>query len=321
MSMGENNKHKKARTVLFYIALITMSLIRAISNYMFIVPNAFAPGGVSGIASILYNAVLPTGNNALIFWLDPGITIFILNIPLILWAFKSLNKKFAFNTMLAVLVFSCFMLLFSLTNFPVFKAETYESSIMLLASLAGGALSGVGLGFMLRMNISLGGTDIVGKAIYKKNPIVDVQWLIFLVDCIVVLASGLLGLRAMAAVSGAKGILVVVLSPIFYSFITLFLCSKVADLILTGLESSLIFNIITNQPENLAAEIIKRVKRGVTIIKGVGVYTNSDRNILICVVRKKQINTMKKIINELAPEAFVYIANAREVNGKGFRVL
>ena len=297
--------------------MILIAFVRALGTYVFIVPNGFAPGGVSGIASILYNVVLQFNEKLAISVFNPAVTVFVMNVPLIIWAFVGLDKKFAFNTFFVVTVFSVFMALFSAFDFPVFKGSTYESGIMLLASIAGGAIFGVCLGLMLKINTSLGGTDILGQLIYKKNPALDVPWIIFLCDCVIVLFSGVLGLFDISN-SGTVDIIVKILSPMLYSFISLFVCSKVAEVIQTGFESSMVFNIITDKPHELSERIVSQIHRGATIIRGEGVFTRQERNLVICVVRKKQYPGLKKLIFEVDPNAFMYITNTREVNGFGF---
>lgn len=313
-------KNKILNTLGFFGILLLLSFIRALATYMFVVPNAFAPGGVSGIASILYNFVGFYNPTLAEGWFNPAVTVFVLNVPLIIWAVKALDKTFAINTAFCVVFYAVFMGLFSLVKFPVFQASSGESSIMLLASLAGGAVSGISFGLMLRMNASIGGSDILGKVIYKKNPSLDVPWIIFLCDVVVVVASGALGILNIKNTTSTNQAIVAILAPVFYSFITMFTSAKIAEILQAGLESSLIFNIITNRPEEIGNRIIKELGRGVTVIRAEGFYTHAERDLLICVVHKKQINTMKKILKEIDPEAFVYINTAREVTGRGFKI-
>lgn len=301
-------------------ALVLFTFIRALGTYVFIIPNSFAPGGVSGIASIIYNIALKYDSALALSVFNPGFTVFVMNIPLILWSFKALDKSFAINTALCVGFFSAFMGMFSLIGFPQFVAHNYDSSIMLLASITGGVIMGLGMGAMLRMNMSMGGTDIIAKIIYKKRPFLNVQWLIFLCDCFVVVLSGVLGIINITDTDATQDILVKVLSPVLYSFISLFVCSKAADIILVGFESSVVFNIITSKPHEMGEAIVAQIKRGATVLRGEGIYTGAERTILICVVRRKQLLALKKLMKAIDPDSFSYITNAREVNGFGFHI-
>ena len=172
----------------FYLFLAVLAIVRALSAYIFIVPNGFAPSGITGLSSIIYNAVIKADLSLepwMEWFFDPSVTAMVLNIPLFIAAFVVLDKKFAFNTFFCVTVYAVFMAVFRVVDLPTYAVEQPESGYKLLASLAGGALAGLSLGFMLRYNTSLGGTDIIGKLIYAKNPVADVQWLIFMCDCVI----------------------------------------------------------------------------------------------------------------------------------------
>lgn len=311
-------KEKLIESSGFYSLLVLFSFLRAIGTYTFIIPNRFAPGGVSGIASIVHNLALAFSEDLAYSLFNPAVVVMILNIPLLIWAYKVLDKKFAFNTMLCVVTFSLFMGLFTLVGFPQFVAGHYDSGLMFLASLAGGTLTGITMGIMLRMNMSLGGTDIIAKIIYQKKPFINVPWLIFMCDCVVVVFSGILGLIEIKAGDGTQDILVKLLTPVLYSFITLFVTSKTADIVIVGMESSVVFNIVTSKPYEIGEAIVATIKRGATVLKGQGIYTMEERTILICVVSRKQIPALKKLIKEIDIKAFSYVTNAREVNGFGF---
>lgn len=302
----------------FYILLTVLAFVRALMQYVFIVPNGFAPGGITGISSILYNAILPYDAHLANTVFSPAVTSLVLNIPLLIVSFVVLNKKFAFNTLIVVSLFSGFMAIFSAVDFPQFIGSGMESGYMLLASLAAGVGTGICLGVMLKHNMSLGGTDILGRVIYKKNPFTDVQWIIFICDCVVVVAAGGLGFIGMDKNADATIILTAILSPMLYSFISLFMTSQMADVIQTGMQSSLVFNIISDEYIEIADRITTRMHRGVTVLTGVGHYTGKENKMLVCVVSKKQINTVKAIISECDPVAFVFITKTREVNGNGF---
>ena len=301
----------------FYLFLAALALVRALSAYVFIVPNGFAPSGITGLSSLLYNAVLPFNAHLADTVFNPAITALVLNIPLFIAAFVVLDKKFAFNTMFCVVVYSVFMGVFDIVDMPQYAAGT-DNGIKLLASLAGGALAGISLGFMLRYNTSLGGTDVIGKLIYAKSPISDVQWLIFMCDAVIVIASGGLGFIGLDMSHGTNVILTAVLSPIIFSFLSQLTTSQVADVLQSGFQSSLVFNIISDKHDEIAEHITREMHRGVTIMSGVGYYTGEEHKVLVCVVRRKQINTVKRIVQENDPAAFTFITKAREVKGNGF---
>ena len=275
----------------FYLFLAVLAIVRALSAYIFIVPNGFAPSGITGLSSIIYNAVIKADLSLepwMEWFFDPSVTAMVLNIPLFIAAFVVLDKKFAFNTFFCVTVYAVFMAVF------------------------------LSLGFMLRYNTSLGGTDVIGKLIYAKNPVADVQWLIFMCDCVIVIASGALGLIGEDLNRDATAIITAVVSPMIYSFLSQLTTSQVADVLQSGFQSSLVFNVISDKHNEIAEHITREMHRGVTLMNGVGYYTGEEHKVLVCVVRRKQINTVKRIIQECDPMAFTFITKAREVKGNGF---
>lgn len=301
--------------------IIILAFLRAFSTYVFIVPNGFAPGGIGGISSIIYNAVEPVNPQLANTLLDPGLTTFLMNIPVLILAFFFLDKKFAVNTLFVIVFYMSFMLLLnsSKVHCPRFVAD--DAGMKIIAALAGGAVTGFCLGVMLRTNMSMGGTDIIGKFIYKHNPSAGAQWWILICDCIVAMCSGILGilkLKDMPEIT-PDAALVEVLSPILYSFLSLIVSSITADVIQSGFQSSLVFNIITDKPDEIAKAISDKLHRGVTISKATGYYTHTEHEVLLCVVSKKQINVVKGIVHSIDPKSFTYITKANEVAGKGFR--
>ena len=315
------NKNDAVFTTKYSIMLVVLAFIRAFSTYVFVNPNGFAPGGLGGLASIIHFAITKSNDTKLLALasslFDPGILTILMNIPFLIVSFFVLNKRFAFNTTCVVLVYSGFMYLLGRVGCPQYDAEG-EYGLMLIAALAGGVLSGIGCGFMFRSNMSMGGTDIIGKIIYKHNPAAHAQYWILLCDCIVATSSGFIGLIGLDTSAGATAVMTSMLSPIFYSFISLFVLSKVSEFLEYGILASLVFTIITDRPDAIAKELSVKLHRGVTITKAIGYYTGKEHNVLVCVTSKKQINSVKAIVTACDPNAFMYITKAGEVSGKGF---
>jgi uncharacterized membrane-anchored protein YitT (DUF2179 family) len=322
---NENKKRKinikgndvKQFAKLFGILCI-LSFIRALSMHVFVFPNGFAPGGLTGIASIIYNAILPSNPELAHTWFTPAIVSFVLNIPLFIASFFMLNKRFCINTIITVGLVSLWLWLLEVVKCPVFKAENPESAYNILAAATGGVGTGISLGFLLKHNSSMGGTDIIGKLIYKKNPVAEVQWMIIGCDIVIVLASGILGAFNVDDWHNSQQVLTSILSPILYSAISLIVCAEVADIIQSGFKSSIVFNVISDKHNEIALAISEKLHRGVTMVHAHGWYTGIEHNMLVCVVRKKQINQVNDIIKACDPEAFVYITKAKDVSGKGF---
>lgn len=315
------DKNQTAFWLKLLALMVILSFMRSFSAYLFINPNGFAPGGVGGLSALIHLAAVDSPNatvrmlsNSLF---DPGIFTIIMNIPLIIAAFCVLDKKFAACTTVCVLLFSGMMYLLSAVGCPQFIANG-DYGLMLIAAIAGGACAGVSMGFMLRQDLSIGGTDIIGKIIYSHNPAAHTQWWITACDCCVALISGFLGISKINGSTDATAILTSLLSPVLFSFISLFTQSKVCDMVESGLLSSLVFTIITDKSDAIAHELSVQLHRGVTITKSVGYYTGKEHNVIICVTSKKQVNRVKDIVKACDPQAFMYITQAGEVSGKGF---
>ncbi|MCM1306459.1 MAG: YitT family protein [Bacteroides sp.] len=312
--------NKNAYSLFRYaLLLVLLASLRSITTYMFIVPNGFAPGGVSGISSILYNIVvlIEPNNPTLRTIFDPGITMLVLNIPFIIASFFVLGKKFAINTFFVVAVYSGLMFLLGAVDCPQFIAD--QAGYKILAALAGGSCAGFCLTFMLRHDMSMAGTDIVGKILHKHNPETGAQWWILICDCTVATCSGALGIISVVQNhTPANEAFLAVLSPILFSFIALITGSITTDIMQTGFQSSIVFNIITDKSDEIALAISERLHRGVTVSTAVGYFTKAEHKILTCIVTKRQITQVKAIIKECDPNAFTYLTKAHEVAGKGF---
>lgn len=173
----------------------------------------------------------------------------------------------------------------------------------MLAALIGGALYGTALALVLRINASTGGSDIIGAVIQQKYTATNISWFILAIDAVVIFVGGIV----------LKDFV-----PVMYSFVTLFVGSKATEAITNGFSTAISFSIITSKPEEMKDMIIEKLHRGVTMLKGIGGYTNEDRLMLICVVRKRQLSYFHKIMKEVDPHAFAFSSSTREVMGKGF---
>lgn len=299
------NADKKELT-LIYSFLIVAAIIRAMSYVVFAKPNMVAPGGITGLSTILSNYV-PALQSA------SGFMMFAFNFPLLVLAFIFLNKKFALYTIIETVLTSAFIALFELPqiNFPTFKGDVF------LAAICTGALNGFGLGLLLRANCSTGGNDIVGLLIQNKFPKVKVVWLILILDSTVAITAGLVK-QFVTPISGAPvgdG-----LATSIYSFIALFVNSYVAEKIQRGFVSSVKFEVVTEKKEEVGKVITETFHRSATMFEGYGMYTKKPRTMIVAVVRKREAVALKKKIMEIDPAAFFYVSNIHEIVGNGFMV-
>ena len=266
--------------------IVASAFFIALAYHVFIIPNGFAPGGVGGIATMIgYVLKIPA-----------SIFILALNLPLCLAVFFAVNKKTG-------AIISIFIILQSgmLQLIELFAAELiYKADNIILAALAGAVVCAVGSASMLKRFGALNGTFAISMLVRKKYPTYNAVWLSFGMDCAVVAASFF--------VYGRN------LDPVLYTFINLYVGSKIIDAVLQGGKSAFKYEIFTERPKELAAEIIDKIKHGVSLIHATGMYTNEPRNLLVCVVRRRDVAEFYKILRA-NPDAFAYITQVSEVVG------
>ncbi len=274
--------------VIVPLVILISGFIRSVCMEVFTIPYDFAPGGSTGIASMVEYA---TGFPA-------GYTYLIVNAPLIVLAFIFLSKDFAVKTAGAVAFSSVSMVLMNEFHFPV-----YEDGEPVLAAAAAGVLGGVALAMMLRIGGSTGGSDVVAMFIQRKFSATNVAWFIYGIDAIIVFVS------AFVYNNG--------LTPVLMSLVEMFCLSMISDVITSGFKTALKFEIITRDPEPLSRELIEELGRGVTCLPAEGMYSHDQKTLLICVIRKRQLSEFNKILKKY-PDTFAYVTSTSEVMGKGF---
>lgn len=276
----------KQRTLLYeYFCIIFGTLITALAFNLFLIPHKIAPGGLSGIATVIYyvvNGKIPVGVIMLVF-----------NIPLFIIGIRELGGSFGFKTLLSTILLSLFI---DLIKLPSMTDEP------ILASIYGGVIMGVGLGLVFKGNATTGGTDLLAKIIHKFFHFIGISWVLFVIDSLVVVTAAL--------VFGPTQAL--------YALVALYINSKLIDLIVEGMNSAKAFIIISEHSADIAKRVMNELDRGVTLLKGKGAYTLQDKNVILCVINRAQTVRLKSIINEIDPLAFVLVADVKEVMGEGF---
>lgn len=281
-----------------YALIILSSLIQAVSLRLFFVPANLASGGVSGISQLINNF---TG------W-PIGLMVFIGNVPLFLLGWRFLGgPKFAART--AVAIASYALLTDLLLKIPIFVEysqiliDDLQGDIF-LSSLYGAIVSGVGYGMVYRARGTSGGSDILARILnHWKGVSMTQSYLI--VDTAVILSAGF--------VFGWKEAL--------YAMIALYVSGLVAETVLEGGATSRTAMIITAKAEEVSTRVMDELERGITYLEGRGGYTGSSRPVLYCVVNRAEIASLKAIVHETDPEAFMVIGVAHEALGEGFKPL
>lgn len=280
-------KTTKASEYFVQYALIALgSALFAAGFQFFLYPNSIIVGGVSGIAMIInYLTDLPV-----------GVLNIVLNIPLFIIAWRHFGTRFIVSSFVGMLLSSVLVDLFALTNYS-------PTDDMLLACIIGGAVKGFGLGIIYYAGTTTGGTDIVAKFVRLKFPYINFGTLLMLTDAVIIIAFAVI----FKEVEGAM-----------YAVISMFVVSKVIDLVLYGIDNSNVCYIISEKSEQLVKDITDRLHRGVTILEGEGAYSHQNKQVLLCVVKRTQIADIRKIIKNIDEKAFFIITDAKNVFGKGF---
>lgn len=270
--------------------IITLGyVILAIAIKFFLAPNKIANGGITGVA-IIINYFIPK--------LSVGLLMVILNGALFVLAFSAIDGKFGARTVYASMGLS--ILLSILDKFiPPTVAATHD---LLLATLFGTLITGIGMGIIFNENASTGGTDIFAKMLTKfKN--IDIGKALLIVDLVIALVSGFI----FSAEIGMYGILSVILMGI------------IIDLVIEGLNSCKSIIVISSKKDMVNKYIMEELERGCTLIQGKGAYSGNDREILFTVLDRKQFIQLKNYIKEIDPSAFIIVSEAHEVLGEGFK--
>lgn len=271
----------------YEIAGVTLGVVMvALGLDMFLIPNKIAAGGVSGIATILHYLV----------GAPVGAAILALNIPLFAMGIYRLGLRFGFRSLYGTIILSLAVDLLA----PALPVPTND---ILLASLFGGALTGLGMGLVFRYRGTTGGTDLAA-AVLRTYTGVNIGQLLFLVDGAVVLAAGFAFRSAELAM---------------YALITIFITAWLIDVVQEGISYAKAFLIISDRPDDIAEAILAGLGRGATAWPAQGVYTGARREVLLSVVDRAEVTRLKEIVHGVDPRAFVILADVHEVLGEGFK--
>lgn len=288
--MSDTSK-KFWRWVIDIAVIIAGSGVYALGVHCFTAPNNIAPGGVTGLATII----------SFVTDLNIGMLITVMNIPLLIAGFFLLNRGTMIKTLIGVVVLSV-MTDWLLKDVPVYVADSGGG---ILAALFGGLLMGAGLGIVYGREGTTGGTDIINKIINRFKPEIKLGQISFLVN---------------AAVALSGYIVYKNLDVVLYAVVSVFVQSRVIDgLVYGGLEGKFLM-IFSEKPQEIADRLLK-LKRGVTLLSGEGAYSRENRQVVCIAVHKNEYVKVKRIVKQTDPNAFVIITGASEVLGKGFQKL
>ena len=300
---SENDKFERFflpfKTVLF---LIFSSLLISVSSFSLIAPNHFTTGGVSGLAVLLNIA----SNDAIKqSWIVLGV-----NAPLIILSFFYVKKRFAIITTLHIALQTLWLVVLE-EFFPTFRIEFESGGERIFAALAGGICIGTAIALAFKTGGSTGGTDIIAVMIQKKIPASSIAWMIFILNCIVIGAS-------FFVFFDPNDTLAVNILPIMMAIFETYIESKSNDSITNGFQSAIEFRIITTKPDEMSHALMRELSRGVTALPATGMYTKEEKAMLLCVVSRRQVTTLRRIMKQIDPDSFAVMSGVSQVLGLGF---
>lgn len=283
-------KSSVGRQVKSYAVVVGMAVLMGLSYEFLVFPNAFAPAGINGLATMIQY----------VFHISVGYFSLVINIPLLLLAWKKVDRDFAIKSLTFVLVFSAVTLTLNQVDLSAVAYHTDNGNSAILGPVAAGVVSGAVYGTVIRQNGSTGGTDIVAAWVRKGHPEASLVWIIF-------------GLNASVAVLsffvyGCQ------FEPVILCLIYCYLSSHISDRILKGGKRAIKFEVVTDQAEEIARLLMAELRHGVTLLPAHGMYSEQPRKLLVCVVNCHQIVQFQKIL-ERFPGSFAYVSEVNETVG------
>lgn len=275
-----------------YLAIALFAVAYALIYEIFVFPNSFAPAGINGIVTMIQY----------LFRFKVGYLSLIINLPMLAAAWFVLDRSYALRTLTFTLIFSATLLVSERLGIAesgiIFEAT--DTGGRLLAAIAAGLFNGFLYSMSVRMGGSTGGTDVVGEFIHHARPEYNTVWVIFTINAVVAVASFF--------VYDFK------YEPVILCAVYIFVNSRTSDAIFKGNRAAAKFEVITTQPEQLSHELITTLRHGCTVIRAEGMYTHSNRAMLVCVINRRQVVDFERIIRKY-DNTFAYISTVNGIVG------
>nr|WP_256205586.1 YitT family protein [Calditerricola satsumensis] len=266
------------------LAILIGALLVAVGLELFLIPNRVIDGGIVGV-SIILDALTP---------IPLGVYLVLLNLPFLVVGYKQIGKTFALSTLFAVSALAVFVTLLR-------RLEPVTTDVI-LATVFGGIILGIGVGLIIRFGGSLDGTEIVAILVNRKFG--------FSVGEIIMFFN--------VFILGSAGF-VFTWESAMYSLIAYFIAFKTIDVVIEGLDESKSVIIISDESQKISETILARLGRGVTHIYGKGGYTQEEKELLYCIVTRLELAKLKSIVQEIDPNALIAVENVHDVMGGQFK--
>lgn len=273
------------------VKIILGTFLMALAVNVVYAPMGMVTGGVSGLGIVIKKITEPVIPGGIPIW----VSNIVINLPIFGVAYFVKGKRF-----LSVTFFANVMLTLFLGIIPVVALQEKD---FFLAALTGGILMGVGLGIVFATGYSTGGTDLLGSILHHWKKDLSVPVALFIIDGVIILA----------------GIFLFGISISIYAILAVFLTSKIMDGILSGLKVGKQIWVISDKYQEISKEILQEIDRGVTCLEGKGMYSGKERNVLLCVVGKREVVKITQLVRRVDASAFLILQDVKEVMGEGFQ--
>lgn len=275
------------------LCCIVAGIIVGTAYHLFQNSNGFAPGGVGGLATITHHFLKNR--------VDWSVLMVTFNLPIFILVSAMVNRKLGAMLSLYLVVQSAMPQIYNAIGFlPYCAANNSEDFNIVFACIATGVISGFGFSMMLKRFGASGGTYGISALLKKTHPEMNIAYVSFIMDASVVLIAFF--------VYGMK------ITPVMCTLLNLFIANIIVDNGLNGIKNGYKFEIITTKPNELSEELLTRLKHGVTSINVHGMYSDTDKYMLVCIINKRQIGEMMKIIKSY-PDTFASFEKVNEVFG------
>lgn len=287
--MNKILKNKYVREIINIFLIVVGTFIMGFAFNSFFYMNNIAPGGFGGLAAVISDFLVKLGAPRI----SPTILYIIFNVGFIIWAFFVLGKKYIIYSLIGIALYSVFI---------QFLQIDLHLNDMFLASFFGAVLIGFGTALVVRCGGSTGGGEMLGNIINQYKPNVTIGKFIIFVDIVVLLFS----FYTYGLVNSLYTVFAIVVDGI------------VVDKVLSLGKERLSCYIISDKHQEIADAILEKLHKGVTCISAKGSYTNQERNVLLCLIDKYEIDKLKSIIFDIDENAFVFNTKVNEAFGSNF---
>ena len=303
--LAGSTKGKVLQWIKAFVYTFFSSLLIAFAAHSLITPNDFTIGGASGIAILV--------NVASNYKVPQALVLLGLNLPLVITSFFVVKKRFAILSATNIGLQTLWLFLLEKV-FDDFRIEFGTGGEKIFAAIAAGLCIGLAIALAFKVGGSTGGADIAAVMIQKKVNASSIAWVIFMINCVIIGSSVFVFYKMDNGKIDYGATLLPIMMAIFESYIE----GRTNETITHGHHSAVEFRIITEKPDLMARVLMKELSRGVTAMPATGMYTKEERTMLVTVVSRRQVTTVRRLMKQIDPDSFAVMSKVSQVLGLGF---